>query len=214
MFERILNFLRRLKFHQKEEWDKIAYSYLKDCNFILDLGCGEGRFLRLCPERMVGIDWNMKSLKECVRKGYNVCRGDVRCLPFKNESVNGIHCSHILEHFLPLDVHKILSEMDRILRPGGILVIRTPLLWNGFYNDLTHVRPYNPEAIIHYLTPSRERTLEHISENYRVILLKFRYKPIQMRNKYLNFIFNVLNRWGFPWLKKTGYMMVMGKEEK
>jgi len=35
-----------------------------------------------------------------------------------------------------------------------------------------------------------------------------------MRNKYLNFIFNVLNRRGFPWLKKTGYMMVMRKEEK
>ena len=189
----------------------MAYSYLKGLNPILDAGCGEGRFISQDPQAIIGIDWNAESIKECKSKGYNAMRGDVTALPFEDRSISGIHCSHVVEHFLPSDVHKILSEFDRILKDGGILVIRSPLLWKKFYSDLTHVRPYNPEAIIHYLSPSNQRTLPHIGQNYEVLALKWRWESLQDRNKYLNAVLNILNRWGFPWLHKNGYMLVVRK---
>jgi len=202
----------RIKYDQKKEWDKIAYSYLKGLDPILDAGCGEGRFISQDPQAIIGIDWNPESVEKCKRLGYNVVQGDIRALPFEDETFAGIHYSHVIEHFLPSDVHKILSEFDRVLKNGGILIIRSPLLWKGFYSDLTHIRPYNPEAIIHYLTPSNQRSLPHISQTYEVLALKWRYRPLQVRNKYLNAMFNILNRWGFPWLQRNGYMLVMRKQ--
>lgn len=199
-------------YNQKKKWDEIAFSFLNSCKLIVDVGCGEGRFISQDKERIIGIDWNEASLETCKSLGYKVKKSDVRQLPFSDKSVDGIHCSHVLEHLAPLDVHKIISEFDRVLMPKGILVIRAPLLWRHFYSDLTHVRPYNPEAIIHYLTPSQGRTLTRISEGYRVLHLKKRYGYIESRNKYFNSVFNFLNRWGFPWLEKSGFMLVMRKD--
>jgi ubiquinone/menaquinone biosynthesis C-methylase UbiE len=185
-----------LHYDQKRTWDRVAYSHLRGLNPVVDVGCGEGRFISQDPAVIIGLDWNEQSLEECKRKGYNVVHGDVRTLPFDDGSVSGIHCSHVIEHFLPADVHKILSEFDRVLAPGGTVVVRAPLLWKHFYSDLTHVRPYNPQALIHYFMLSRERTLSQIATDYHVVSLRWRY---------------ALNRWGFPWVNKTGYMLVMRK---
>lgn len=202
---------RKIRFEQKKEWDKIAYSFLKERNFILDIGCGEGRFISQNPHKIVGLDWNTESLKKCKNHNYNVIKCNVLSLPFQDESISGVHCSHLIEHLFPQDVHSVLCEFNRIIEKGGMLVIRSPLLWDGFYSDLTHIRPYNPDVIIHYLTPSEQCTLEHISNNFEVIYLKWRYRPLQFKNKYLYVICNILNRWGFPWILKNGYMLVMRK---
>jgi len=206
--------LEKIRFDQKKKWDEIAWSFLKDCSLTIDAGCGEGRFISQNPSKIVGVDWNDNSLKKCKERGYNIVKADIRNLPFQDESISGIHCSHVIEHFLPQDVHKILSEFCRVLAPRGILIIRSPLLWNKFYSDLTHIRPYNPGAITHYLTPSNQRTLKHISQDFEVIYLKWRYRPLRIGNKYLNAIFGVLNRWGFPWIQKNGYMLIMRKNNR
>ncbi|MHA1344361.1 MAG: class I SAM-dependent methyltransferase [Promethearchaeota archaeon] len=204
----------KIRFNQKEEWDKIAYKFLNECKQILDVGCGEGRFISLNPSKIIGIDWNEDSVNKNKELGYNIIKGDIRNLPFKDKSISGIHCSHVIEHFLPLDVHKILTEFNRVLIRKGILVIRTPLLYYGFYSDLTHIKPYNPNVIVKYLSPSNQRTLKHISDDFEVIYLRYRYASINTRIRYLDMIFNLLNRWGFPWIKKTGYLLVMRKNGK
>jgi ubiquinone/menaquinone biosynthesis C-methylase UbiE len=201
-------------FDQKKAWDKIAFSFLSHCKNIIDVGCGEGRFIAQDKNLITGVDWSEVSLNKCKSLGYNVIKGDARQLPFENSSVDGIHCSHLIEHFQPEDVHKMLSEFDRVLATNGVLVIRAPLLWRDFYSDLTHIRPYNPRAILHYLTPMVQQTLPQISDRYIVLNLKWRYGFIESRNKNCNAVFNFLYRWGFPWLKKTGYMLVLKKGEQ
>lgn len=213
IYELLKPLWNKVKFNQKEEWDTIAYSYLDntDSKPILDAGSGIGRFIAQNHQRIVGIDWNRNSLKDCKAKGYNVIEADVRDLPFEDEAFSGVHCSHVIEHFSPMEVHEILSEMNRVLCDGGVLVIRSPLLWDGFYSDLTHVRPYNPGAIMHYLAPSRQRTLPHISVSFKKVQLMWRYKSLRIGMRLFNAFFNCVNRWGFPWLRKNGYMLVMQK---
>lgn len=109
----------KFSYNQKAAWDKIAYSYLKKCRSILDVGCGEGRFLTLNPDKITGIDWNSLSAKKCALNGYNVVIGDIRNLPFKDKVFDGVHCSHVIEHFPPNEAHQILSEIDRVLHEGG-----------------------------------------------------------------------------------------------
>ena len=206
---------KRLKFEQKKEWDKLAYAFLKKNDWILDVGCGEGRFIAQNPKKIKGLDLNKDSIKVCQRKGYQVIKGDARHLPFKKESVPAIHCSHLIEHFFPQEVHQILFEFNRVLKPKGILVIRSPFLWNQFYSDLTHIRPYNPGVISRYLAAKgqSQHALKPISQDYQTIFLKWRYQPLVIGNKYFDLIFNALNHWGFPWLKKNGYLLVMKKEK-
>ncbi len=53
---------------------------------------------------------------------------DVRKLDFPNNSVDLILASDILEHFSHHETDAILTEWARVLKPGGILIIRCPSL--------------------------------------------------------------------------------------
>jgi len=47
-------------------------------------------------------------------------------LPFENESIEEIRCSHTLEHFKYDDILRILAEFRRILQYNGVLRIYVP----------------------------------------------------------------------------------------
>lgn len=47
-------------------------------------------------------------------------------LPFEDESVDFIFCSHVVEHFFRPDAEALLREMQRVLRPGGVARICVP----------------------------------------------------------------------------------------
>lgn len=47
-------------------------------------------------------------------------------LPFGNESVDGIYCSHVIEHVEVQYVKRFFSESHRVLNRGGVLRIAVP----------------------------------------------------------------------------------------
>lgn len=47
-------------------------------------------------------------------------------LPFDDEAVDGAYCSHVLEHFSDDTIDFLLSEIERILVPGGICRVVVP----------------------------------------------------------------------------------------
>lgn len=54
------------------------------------------------------------------------CRADVRNLPFRDNTFDGIHCSHLIEH-IPIDeVPDALREIHRVLRKTGVMFISAP----------------------------------------------------------------------------------------
>lgn len=50
---------------------------------------------------------------------------DAQNLPFEDDRWNYILCSHVLEHVA--DDEKALSELRRVLRPGGVLLLCVPI---------------------------------------------------------------------------------------
>lgn len=80
----------------------------------LNLGCGED-----IKEGFINLD-NTKN------KGVNVVHDlNKTPYPFKNEEFDEIYASHVLEH-LDGDWFKIIKELNRILKKGGILIVKVP----------------------------------------------------------------------------------------
>jgi SAM-dependent methyltransferase len=164
------------------EIDRLALKYLEKCDRILDLACGLGRFIKYDKNRIEGIEINEKSVKACKENGMNVRIGNVTKLPFKDNAFDGIHCSHIIEHLNPNRAYKMLSEINRVLKPDGILVIRSPLMDTNFYNTFDHVRPYPPETLIRMLKEddTEQFTYSKLGD-YRKIGLHYRWRRCSLK---------------------------------
>ena len=208
---------------KKSYFYKLAWQYLDKQKLVLDIGCGYGNFIKLQTKNTVGLDRNIANLSK-LKSEYpqsTIVNGDALMLPFVDRSFDGIHCSHILEHFEPASVHSILREIDRLLSKGGILVISSPLLWEGFYDDLTHDRPYSPTSILHYYADVfHSRSMPRISSSYEVVALKYRYyakkiDPVITSWRFINylciFFTKLLTHLGVRKWVKNGYMLVLRK---
>ena len=175
---KVKQFIKRR--HRLEAEDRFALQMLREhrCQTVLDVGCGVGRFLKQLPMSSYGIDWNADNLLQ-ISPDTTRLQGDALRLPFADCSFDGVHCSHLIEHFASLDAYRHLLELGRVIRVGGILIIRTPVLWKGFYNDLTHVRPYNPEVFLRYMCQKGgQKTLKSPNFRFEFVELKWRYLPI------------------------------------
>lgn len=76
----------------------------------------------------------------------------VKTFPFPDESAEAVFSSHVLEH-LPLDVAaSALSEMHRILVPGGVCRISVPDL----DKVIADFDPLQPDATVYRIFESRQ----------------------------------------------------------
>ncbi len=99
---------------------------------ILDVGCGRGLLLAKVAKRaepntkFFGVDISPK-LCEIARTNNPTAKivvGDAEALPFPNNSFTIVFMTEALEHML--DFGKALSEIARVLRPGGTFIVTVP----------------------------------------------------------------------------------------
>ncbi|HZH99037.1 MAG TPA: class I SAM-dependent methyltransferase [Fimbriimonadaceae bacterium] len=92
---------------------------------VLDVGCGEGRFVRMLEKRgasVVGLDPIQKLLTVARERGGGVfLKGSGETLPFATGSFDLV-VSYLTLIDIP-DFRSAASEMTRVLRPGGRLLI-------------------------------------------------------------------------------------------
>jgi demethylmenaquinone methyltransferase/2-methoxy-6-polyprenyl-1,4-benzoquinol methylase len=97
---------------------------------VLDLAGGTGRAARAVtapadraagPETVV-VDASRAMLAHAAERGTPAVRGDAGRLPFRDESVDAVVVLDALHH-LP-EQAAALAAVARVLRPGGVLVIR------------------------------------------------------------------------------------------
>ncbi len=95
----------------------------------LDLGCGDGRLTVVLPaERVTGADVSAVALSRARRRlGEGARLVEITPdapLPFQDSSFDLVLCAETIEHVR--DVQSLLSEVRRVLRPGGALALTTP----------------------------------------------------------------------------------------
>lgn len=89
---------------------------------VLEVGAGTGLImdgLGKAPKKIVGLDISSGMLKSAVQRGFNVVQGSATDLPFADATFDLVYSFKVLAH-IP-DIEKALSEMSRVLRPGGTL---------------------------------------------------------------------------------------------
>lgn len=111
---------------------------------ILDAGCGEGRnavYLINGGYQVFGIDQNEMAIQYCrfmaksLDKSYDVHRfqvGGLEEIPFHTEAFDAVICSAVL-HFAQDETNfwQMINEMQRVLKPGGILWFRMTTAFGG-----------------------------------------------------------------------------------
>lgn len=85
--------------------------------YTLDIGAGNSPYRFLCnDEKYISMDISKK-------KNVNIV-ADAHILPFKNETFDTVLCLLMLEH--TKKPHKIIKEINRILKPSGTLILAVP----------------------------------------------------------------------------------------
>lgn len=149
---------------------------------LLDMGCGSGLYFPVLAgkaERITGVDISSEMVKASQHlldaKGINtisVRTGSAEELPFEDESFDAVLGFDVLHH-IP-DVERALSEVRRVLRPGGRFVsiepnVLNPIVW-----------------FAHALPPEERGALRH---NYPWAIKRLVTKHIGLpRSRYVNHV--------------------------
>lgn len=101
---------------------------------LLDFGCGNKSYQYLFNvDEYIGL--------EAYRIGHDHTGEPIdvyyngRSVPFKDNIFDSVLCTEVCEHLF--DINKALSEINRVLKPSGVVLITTPFFWEE------HEQPYD-----------------------------------------------------------------------
>ena len=107
---------------------------------LLDAGCGTAPMISLLSEKypdahFTGLDLTPEMIKQAKRKGLKNAEfvvGDCEKMPFEDSSFDIVINSQSFHHYP--DPQAFFNEVSRVLKPGGMLVLRdntgsAPIMW-------------------------------------------------------------------------------------
>ncbi len=139
-------------------WQRSRYKHITELikgeGKVLDVGCGSSRIIGALPDGSVALDIATRKVRYARKFKKLLVEGSGFNLPFADKSFPCVLSSQVIEH-VPF-ASPILSELDRVLTPGGLLVLGTPdyARWEWVYIEKAYgkVAPgaYADEHITHY----------------------------------------------------------------
>lgn len=119
-----------------QETEKRIMSYIEevdDDTTLLDFGAGYGRYLEMFSrhfkkENLFGVENDKKSYETILSKGFNCIVPDPKScrLPYEDGFFDYIFTSNVIEHIPFNDYKKYLTELRRVLKNEGKLLIGAP----------------------------------------------------------------------------------------
>ncbi|MGC9357825.1 MAG: class I SAM-dependent methyltransferase [Anaerolineae bacterium] len=134
---------------------------------VLDVGCGIGMypsaFRRYTPD-VIGVEIELERAREARVRTRAVIQARSESLPFADDTFDVVHSNEVLEHVE--DDRRSVTEMVRVLRPGGHAAIFVPnrgypfethgVYWRGRYH-------FGNKPLVNWLpNPLRDRLAPHV----------------------------------------------------
>lgn len=116
--------------HHHDDLGALLPAFVAGASAVLDFGCGDGRHLAALAEggaEVIGADRSAVALAraaEAAPAAKMIQVPEQETLDLPDNSVDRVWCVGALEHVV--DTQSVLSELRRVLRPGGKLLIATP----------------------------------------------------------------------------------------
>ncbi|MDX6409375.1 MAG: hypothetical protein QOE13_2446 [Gaiellaceae bacterium] len=151
---------------------------------VLDLGCRDGALTQAYAggNEIVGVDADREALAEAQKLGIETRWADLDdALPFADTTFDVVVAGELLEHLR--DPGRVVSEVRRVLRPGGTFVGSVP---NAFRlkNRLRFLRgrkPENDPTHLQMFSPDDVRSLLDDFEDVQLHLIAGRLVPLHAR---------------------------------
>jgi dolichol-phosphate mannosyltransferase len=157
------------RYWQRQRYRHVT-SLLRGEGPTLDVGSGSSHIIAALPPGSVAVDILLPKLRYARKYGTMLAQASGFHLPFAGERFPCVLCSQVIEH-VPKET-PILAELDRVLAPGGALLLGTPdyANWEWRFTEAIYQRvlpsAYADEHISHY---SREELIDLFSaRGYRL----------------------------------------------
>jgi ubiquinone/menaquinone biosynthesis C-methylase UbiE len=133
----------------------------------LDVGCGNGMFWKALfgSHPVVGIDYSLGMCALARGRGMRVYQADAMALPFSDDEFDLIYSAEVLQ--CVVDLPALLTELTRVCRPGGRIVVSTLNRTSLFRHAMHVVRKLIPHPGASTHAASVMRTAEEIIASSR-----------------------------------------------
>jgi SAM-dependent methyltransferase len=193
----------------------LAHSFLSHCNQgcrLLDLGSGRGEFLsgfRKLDFEAHGIDRAL--MERRFQDPFVLSDLENQFLPFADNSYDVIFNKSVLEHIT--NIHFLLQEMRRILKPSGIVLSMVPdwrAQWYHFYDDYTHVRPFTLVGLVQLFESQGFKILH--AQRFRQLPIVWKYPWFHLVCNLLALLPDSLKRYKLVRFSKEWMLLVVAQE--
>jgi ubiquinone/menaquinone biosynthesis C-methylase UbiE len=176
-------FNSRLTFDQKRVvlwsalWDFSLSKVMKDAKAILEIGAGWCDFINNArADRRIAVDpW--PGVIEAAADGVEAHVGLAEDMGFVADgSVDAVFASNLVEHLTHDQFDAMLNEADRVLAPGGRVVLIQPnfrLAYKRYFDDFTHVSMWSEVSLADFFT-SRGWVVERAQAKFMPLSVKSR----------------------------------------
>lgn len=127
-WKKVLGMLIYLHPGRRADFDiSVMYLPAQPNGRLLEVGCGSGQMLKFMQDLgwcVEGVDFDPAAVENAKAKGLQVRLGTLESQEYPEDYFDAIIMSHLIEHVH--DPLQLLRECNRILRPGGNLVVVTP----------------------------------------------------------------------------------------
>ena len=142
------------------------------CEFINNIKCG----------RKIAVDCN-EDTKKFASSGVEVISADATDMKaIADETGDIVFVSHLFEHLAREDILKTMTEMRRILKPDGRLLVLQPNIrycYRDYWMFLDHITPLDDRSIGEALTMT----------GFEVVECRRKFLPYTTKSKLKNFVF-------------------------
>ena len=178
-------------------WPEVEFlfnDYIIPGDKVLDLGCGNGRFLQFLADKdidYIGVDFSEKLIK-IAKQNYPKVKfqvADALNLPFPNNYFDKVYSIAVLHH-IPSEEFRIqfLEEVRRILKPDGFFILtvwqpeskknlnlffkRTALKLTGRLEKGDIIRPWGDKRAERYFHYFLEKELTNLAKQAMFKIIK------------------------------------------